>query len=195
MPREEFIDIINLEADSKNIDEDEGTLATVIKGDELTLKEERQSVGEKKIIESESFTLKLFEKDGSVDSIEIECRCGRSARIQLEYKQAAEDNEDDLLGSLDENHAEVLHRSGEPVPAQVENTEEAPEPGDAGPVTDTNSDTPVDESAETNDVIEEEENEEFQDGLNAPVISAKPEEDVSLDNDEGKKFPEKQDSQ
>jgi len=95
MPKDEFTDLLDFgEERDENGTGDEGTLATVIKNEQLTVDDEIALVTDKKVIESETFTLKLFQKDGIIDSIEIECKCGRTARIQLEYQRTSIDDEE-----------------------------------------------------------------------------------------------------
>ncbi len=94
MPKDDFIDLFDAGSEEEQI-EDEGTLATVIKNDELAVEDRIELVTEHKVIESDSFKLKLFMKEGVVDSIGIECRCGRSANIQLDYKKPS--NGDDTV--------------------------------------------------------------------------------------------------
>ena len=92
MPKDDFTDLLSFGNEDENaIPEDEGTLATVIKNDELSLDDGEALVTDQKVIESEIFKLRLFKKENVIDSIEIECRCGKSAVVQLEYEQPEED--------------------------------------------------------------------------------------------------------
>ena len=175
MIRDDFVDLINAEGSDSNLLEEEGTLATVIKDDDLTVGDDRAMVGEKKIIESASFILKLHEKDSVVDSIDIECRCGRTARVQLEYKKLVKEDEEEVI----ENTAETEVTKGDTLiadtptePKTVEETGELKETDDehGGDVEETAvmPGEPESKSDHSNDT---EDTDEFQDGLHASVIT------------------------
>lgn len=93
MSSDKFIDLLELGSEDEEESEDEGTLDTVIKKDKLSESEENAVIGEKKVVESDSFILKLYQKEDFIDSIDIECKCGNSAHIQLEYKHPELDDE------------------------------------------------------------------------------------------------------
>lgn len=180
MVRDDFVDLINAGGSSSESLEDEGTLATVIKDDDLTVGDDRAMVGEKKVIESESFVLKLYEKDGVVDSIDIECKCGKTARIQLEYKNPAEENIEEVIGNTDEaevaenealitetsSEPKTVEESGESATGDFKETDDV-QSGDVqtAAITPGESDSNADRSNDTEDTNE------FQDGLPASVIS------------------------
>jgi len=145
MAKDDFIDLLDFSAEEdKNTEDTEGTLATIIKERELAVDDNTMLVSEHKVIESESFILRLYKKDDVIDSIEIECRCGRTARVQLDYGQSPDDTPPES--------GEVPRHEAEPV-------------GDFSPAESTGEFTGF-----QSDNVEE--NEEFQNGIAAEVISA-----------------------
>jgi len=101
MVKDEFVDLLNIGRE-KEPSEGEGTVATIIKDNDLTVSGTTAVTGESEIIENESFVLKLHKKGDVLDAIEIECRCGRTATIQLQYEssEAREEADSELLHNV-----------------------------------------------------------------------------------------------
>jgi len=186
MVRDDFVDLINEEGSGSELPEDEGTLATVIKDDDLTIGDDFATVGEKKVIESESFVLKLFEKDGIVDSIEIECRCGRTARIQLEYKVPDIEGGEEVTKIVPDAEITDSKASITDIPSEPEFIDKSGESiADESKKTDNDQSGNV-EKAETSpgelisnsdQSTDTDDTDEFQDGLQTTVISSQNEEE------------------
>ncbi len=85
MANEEFIDLLDFTSEKPLHDEDE-SLSTVIRDDETDHLEQKEQIGERKVIEEEEFTIKLYKKENYIDKIEIDCKCGKSTTINLEYE-------------------------------------------------------------------------------------------------------------
>ena len=169
-------------------DDEEGTLKSVIKNDELTVKENIELVGQKQVIESESFILKLFKKDGVIDNIEIECKCCRTATVQLEYqKQSDDDNDRDgipLQSIAPENIEETSYNSDEDYSSTgIE----------SGNVI-ANPDSIIQYKESLTDQLQSEESEEFQEGLQADILSTKEDSEISQDGDNQTKIAENDES-
>ena len=175
MIRDDFVDLINAEGSDGDLLEEEGTLATVIKDDDLTLGDDRATVGEKKVIESASFILKLYEKDSVVDSIDIECKCGRTARVQLEYKKPVKEDEEGVIENTAETEvtkSDTLIADMPSEPETVEETGELKETDEvhSGDVKET-AVLPGEPESKSDSSNDTEDTDEFQDGLHASVIT------------------------
>ena len=187
MAKDDFVDIFDFGIDDKD-DDEEGTLKSVIKNDELTVKDDIELVGQKQVIESESFILKLFKKDGVIDTIDIECKCGRTATIQLEYQKQLDedDNRDELpLESVaSENIEETSYNSDEDyssTDAESGNVVANPDSINES-LTDQSAHVTEEEVVDT-DSMQSEESEEFQEGLQADILSTKEDSEISRDGD------------
>ncbi len=186
MAKDDFVDIFDFGTDDRD-DDEEGTLKSVIKNDELTVKDDIELVGQKQVIESESFILKLFKKDGVIDNIEIECKCGRTATIQLEYQKQSDDDDDrdgmPLQNIAPENIEETSYNSNEDYSSTGVESENVM----ANPDSDNESltDQSADVKEEEVDIgpMQSEDSEEFQEGIQADIVSIKEDSEISRDGD------------
>jgi len=187
MAKNEFVDLFDFGKDKKDGSEEEGTLATIIKSEETTVDEDTAIVGEKMIVESEAFVLKLYKKDGVIDSIDIECRCGRKAKIQLEYEKYSryDDDEVDISDSedkadttqqkaIDESHEKEIDAEGVDAAAEQDAKAVPETPSEDEPDTETGSIQDADNA----------DDEEFQEGLLAPEIPEQSNPEASPDQSE-----------
>lgn len=172
MAKDEFVDLFDFGKGKKGGSEEEGTLATIIKGEETTVDDDTAVVGEKTVVESEAFVLKLYKKDGVIDSIDIECRCGRKANIQLEYEKYSRYDDDEIDISdieinadtprqtvIDESHDEEIKAEGVDAVAE-QDVKDVPEtPSEVDTVPDSIQDA---DNADGDN--------EFREGLQAPEI-------------------------
>ncbi|KPK95524.1 hypothetical protein AMJ80_05035, partial [bacterium SM23_31] len=149
---------------------------TIIKNEETTFDDDTAVVGEKMVVESEAFVLKLYKKDGVIDSIDIECRCGRKAKIQLEYEKYSPYDDDEIDISESEDEAGAVQQSAadeshdKETEAGIESTEAEK---DDETLQETLSDSDV-EPDSVQDANNAEDNEEFQEGIPAPKIPEQP---------------------
>lgn len=125
MINEEFIDILDFTGEKFPHDDDE-TLNSVLKDDEFQDLDTVSSVGEKEVVKNDQFVINLIKKDGEIDEIEIECKCGNKTTIKLNYEGSLVGNSDADSSIEPEAPADSLQNGEdqgfqEGIPAEVSN--------------------------------------------------------------------------
>ncbi|MFC1553182.1 hypothetical protein ACFL7D_00975 [candidate division KSB1 bacterium] len=126
MANDNFIDLLDISATDPESIDNEGSLERLIPDEDITVEDSQELLGQKDTIEGESFTIKVYKKDNVIDSIDIECACGKTAKIQLDYSEKPVD--DPLDADLETGNLEVSVSKDQSEMEQVVN--ETPEEGE-----------------------------------------------------------------
>lgn len=168
MINEDFIDILEFSEEKQPHDDDE-TLNPVLKEDEFLELENVEQVGEKDVLENDSFIIKIYKIDDIPNEIEIECKCGKKTSIKLNY------------------NAESTDAASEVEPSDESNKKD--EDGNLSPEQNTVTENQTSEvvTANENDKEVDQENAVFEEGIPAETIDVTPKHDATIEPEQPEK--------